>query len=306
MYTTTDLLNQYFDKINEESTTAGKVRALRGFNQKQRMIVNKKPFWWAKKHFLITTEVNKQAYDLNPLIQKIESVAFTQDETTYPVIEISDPDDWTRYNGLTGNNVTSDIPTYYHLDGQSGQILIFPKSSVAGNTIDILARSRARKLILEDTSTGTVSVTNGSKTVTGSGTSWAGVANLRAGAHILIGIDEVPYEIASIDSNTQITLVKKFFGTTASSQTYRIGDVPLIHEDYQDVLWALEAFEYLGLKKGNSKMYAELKDYLYNDVYGIWTLLMADTLSETSANVIQKRKVGYGINPNEYPQDLTD
>ena len=102
MYSTTDLLNQYFDKINEESSTAGKARALRGFNQKQKMICNKKNFWWTRKPFSITSVANQQAYDLNPLIMTIESVTFTEGTISYPLIEVSDLDEWNRINGLTG------------------------------------------------------------------------------------------------------------------------------------------------------------------------------------------------------------
>ena len=303
MYSTTDLLNQYFDKINEESSTAGKARALRGFNQKQKMICNKKNFWWTRKPFSITSVANQQAYDLNPLIMTIESVTFTEGTISYPLIEVSDLDEWNRINGLTGTNVSSDVPMYYRIT--NGQILIFPRASSAGNTIDIIADSRPRKLTMEDYSTGTIAVTNGSKSVTGSSTNWLSATNLRAGAYLFIGPEEVPYEIAVVGGNSSITLVKPFFGTTASGLAYRAGDVPLIHEDYQDVLWQLEALEYLGIKKGNSKLYATLRDTIYNEKIGTWTLLMEDTLSETSSNVVQKRRVNFPFNPNEYPQDLT-
>ncbi|MGV8142969.1 MAG: hypothetical protein ACP5NS_05050 [Candidatus Pacearchaeota archaeon] len=304
MYTTTDLLNQYFDKINESSSTAGKERALRGFNQKQKMICNIKDFWWSKKPFYIETVEGQQAYDLNPLIRKPETVGMIVDEITYPVTEIALQEDWNRYNGLTGTGVTSDVPTYYHI--ANGKIYLFPTPSVSGNDIEIWAYARPRLMSMENYTTGTISVTSGSKTVEGaSSPAWLSATNFRAGAFIFIGPEKVPYEVASITDNDTLVLVKPYFGTTASGLSYIAGDTPLIHEDYADVLWAMEALEYLGIKKGNTKMYAQLKDFIYNDETGIYKLMINTTLSESAANVVQKRRVSYAFNPNEYPQDLT-
>ncbi|WP_022681147.1 tail fiber domain-containing protein [Sphingobium bisphenolivorans] len=66
---------------------------------------------------------------------------------------------------------------------------------------------------------GTVAVTNNSTAVTGSGTAWVG--NVDAGQS-LIGPDGLPYEIASVNSATSITLATGYRGATASGQAYRI------------------------------------------------------------------------------------
>lgn len=72
--------------------------------------------------------------------------------------------------------------------------------------------------------TGTVSVTNGSPTVTGSGTTWS--TNLKAGDFIHVGdaVQRDPtatwYEIDSVDSNTQITLTANYAETTAAGEVY--------------------------------------------------------------------------------------
>ncbi|WP_181168646.1 MULTISPECIES: carbohydrate-binding protein [unclassified Mesorhizobium] len=66
--------------------------------------------------------------------------------------------------------------------------------------------------------TGTVSVTNGSAVIAGSGTAWA-VALVAGGMFSSAGI-AVP--IASVDSDTQITLDYEWPGITASGATYSI------------------------------------------------------------------------------------
>lgn len=68
-------------------------------------------------------------------------------------------------------------------------------------------------------SAGTVSVTNGSATVTGSGTAW--VANAQASEGIWLP-DGRLYEIVSINSDTSLTISPNYLGTTQSGQDYRI------------------------------------------------------------------------------------
>ncbi len=66
-------------------------------------------------------------------------------------------------------------------------------------------------------STGTASFTNGSKTVTGAGTAW--LANLDAGMLIQRGSERV-YAIASIESDTSLTLRDAYVGVTGAGVAY--------------------------------------------------------------------------------------
>ena len=69
--------------------------------------------------------------------------------------------------------------------------------------------------------TGTVTVTNGSPTVTGTNTLW--LANVTAGDSFTIASTGVMYDVASVDSDTQVTLSVAYAGTTASGAVYAIG-----------------------------------------------------------------------------------
>jgi hypothetical protein len=66
---------------------------------------------------------------------------------------------------------------------------------------------------------GTISVTNGSATVTGSGTQW--IANAQVG-EALYAPDGRLYEIINIASNTSFTITPAYLGTTQTGQTYTI------------------------------------------------------------------------------------
>ena len=70
-------------------------------------------------------------------------------------------------------------------------------------------------------STGTATVTNGSATVTGTNTLWA--SNVTVGDSFTIASTGVMYDVASVDSDTQVTLSAPYAGTTASGAVYAIG-----------------------------------------------------------------------------------
>ena len=68
--------------------------------------------------------------------------------------------------------------------------------------------------------TGTATVTNNSPTVTGTNTLW--LANVTAGDSFTVAGDGVMYDVASVDSDTQITLSVAYAGATASGVVYTI------------------------------------------------------------------------------------
>ncbi len=88
-------------------------------------------------------------------------------------------------------------------------------------------------------STGTVSVTNGSATVTGATTGWTSQAKP---GDMLTTDRSVFYEVQSVDSNTQITLAQAYAGSTASGQGYYIIRVSPAWNDASDAAVKLAAY----------------------------------------------------------------
>jgi hypothetical protein len=70
--------------------------------------------------------------------------------------------------------------------------------------------------------TGNVTVTNGSKTITGFGTKWkTGTLPIQKG-HTFYGQDNAAYEVDTVVSDTEILLVDTYRGGTMANQPYRI------------------------------------------------------------------------------------
>lgn len=102
-----------------------------------------------------------------------------------------------------------------------GQLTMF------ANTTDIFEYLETTETVAYLTpryETGTVDVTNGSATVTGTGTTWS--SNLKAGDFIHIGAAgerdpaAIWYEIQSVDSDTQLTLTAPYAEATVSGAAY--------------------------------------------------------------------------------------
>ena len=81
--------------------------------------------------------------------------------------------------------------------------------------------------------TGTATVTNGSATVTGSGTLW--LAYVTAGDSFTVAGDGVMYDVASVDSDTQVTLSAPYAGTTASGVVYAIGTGYTVPDNFPEM-----------------------------------------------------------------------
>ena len=87
-------------------------------------------------------------------------------------------------------------------------------------------------------STGLVSTTNGSSVITGTSTAWL-TSGIDASDFFIAAGDTVAYTIASIDSDTQITLTANYAGSTQSGITYtahieRFGALPIFSDNDAD------------------------------------------------------------------------
>ncbi len=69
-------------------------------------------------------------------------------------------------------------------------------------------------------SAGTVSVTNGDATVTGTGTAFS--ANVNAGDRFRVDGDDTSYVVSSITNDTSLELTTNYIGTTATGKSYSI------------------------------------------------------------------------------------
>jgi len=119
------------------------------------------------------------------------------------------------------NGTVMHLDQYYKSDGSERLVCHTTRDVYVYNTVT----NRYNYLTLRHT-TGTVSVTNGSAVVTGTGTGWV-TAGIKGGDKFGVGNTNpdaitVWYTVQSVDSETQITLTTAYAQSSASGQPYVI------------------------------------------------------------------------------------
>jgi len=213
-----------------------------------------------------TTVSSQQAYRTPANISKIKNVTVTVGQLKYVPSEILTRDDWDRINFLP---YSSDIPNYYFI--YNNQINIFPTPSTTGNTITYNYKVRTPDLTFADYSTGALAIagmTAGSMNITGVATSWltpypvgsVTFYNLALRANPNYG-DGLWYPVSSITDDTHLVLQAPVVqvGSTTNTGTYTIGQLPLLSEDFQDLLVYRPLMIYFSTIVDNPDKYRQFK-----------------------------------------------
>lgn len=226
-------LKTFYGSISQNTSNQNLVLGIQMINDTQRYLLQK--YFNNETTFSLPTVGSQQGYKLPPNYSIMKDVTLTVGQLQWTLTEILSRKDWDQVNFLPYN---ADIPQYYFI--YNGLVNIFPIPSSSGNTITYNYKLRATDLSIEDVLTGTVSVTVGSTTVTGVGTGWSPTVGNNETRWIQIPFpngDGQWYQIASVNSATSITLYGAYQGITAvAGATYTMGQMPLLMEDFQDLL----------------------------------------------------------------------
>jgi len=217
---------------NDINYTDLRTRMTKSFNTDQDEILSSQEYKFTEAFYTFTAVADQENYDFAVNHKKIKTVVPVIDSRPHePLIEIVSPDEW---DILKADSVgyTTDFPTHFHV--RNKQIYIYPTPGSTDVSFRILYTKRAKPMRYTDYLTGSIAVTNGSKSVVGTGTTWNSTV---ATAGTKIRIKDDWYEVATVTGTTGITLTQNYQGTTASGITdYVIGDTPLLHEDFQLIL----------------------------------------------------------------------
>lgn len=155
-----------------------------------------------------------------------------------PIKEIRSEYEWRLIK--TVPNYASNWITYYYVLGND-EIEVWPvPSSDIPNGIRYYYQPQDHDLSVEDVVSGdlspvqTCSVTNGEVTVTSTGSTFT---SQQAGLWFqLTGVtDSTWYEIVDVPTSSTLTLKSPFVGITGSSQSFRIGQLSILPNEYQDI-----------------------------------------------------------------------
>lgn len=241
--------------------------------------------------------IGVQFYPIPANVSKIKNDTITVGQLVYSPAPVQTIGEWTRLNAIP---YTSDIPAYYYI--YNNQVGFWPIPSTSGNLISFNYQERVADMTYADYSTGTISAaTQGSNSITGSGTSWTvypqnidlTYTNLKFKIDPPDG-DGLWYPIQRFTSATAMLLnLPLSYATELSSATYVIGQFPLLHEDFQDLLVYSSLMIYFNSvvkDQGKYEMYKDLKEQREN--------LMESYLGTKSVESVDLGQQPIANNPN--------
>jgi len=277
--------------LSNNTTTANLALGSRLMNDADRYLINRFNLNEATDttQTTVATQQNyKTPYNLNKLID----VYVTIGTIRYKLKEIPSRDIWDRINYI---QYQTNIPEYFFQ--YNNELLIFPVPSTAGYTITQNYKRRFKDLSQADYTTGTVTISQSSNTVTGSGTTFI---RSMIGRWIRVdapGGDNEWYEISGFTSSSSLTLKNAYQGPTISGNSYTIAELSLLDEQYQNLPIYYALMTYFASRVKDPDIFNMYKT-LYTD--GVKQMEL-DLTSKTESMVIDD---GNGferlINPNLY------
>lgn len=204
----------------------------------------------------------------------------------YPVREVNDEWNWGKINAT--NTTTASIPQLFFIKGRDVISLWPAPSGNVTNGLKLSYEPKQYEMTLDDVSSGTVTVTNGSATVTASAAIFTQSMIGRI-FKITDGSDGFAYRIAGFTSTTNITLENYYQGISGAGKSYLIGQSPQLPGEWHDSLVDYAAYRYY-MRRGDMNSAREFKA-LFDDAKD---RIKNEYSSKTTSSVItSSRNVDY-------------
>lgn len=246
-----------------------------------------------------TTVLSTNSYPLPERFINMDQLYTTVSSQRHYATPVYNEEHWRRFM-YRPNAVTSDILTHVFTRPGLQKFEIFPTAATAGNTMTMIYNAFSKDLSADDYGTGTVAITNGGTTITGTGTTFTAAM---AGRWIKPTTDGNWYKISSFTSTTVMTLLMPYQGTTVTTDAFVIGELPRTPEGTHEIavhyaLW----MHFIGVKRDVEM--AKRYEKLWREGT-VWA--QANFGSRYSSGVIpSQRRMRQALkDPNNYP-DLSD
>lgn len=239
-------------KIVSDSTADTLVTIKIFLNEAKNIIMEDLGLSVTERTTTITSVASQKEYNLPIKFHRIKSATFTSGGYQQPIDIVESQEYWDELQYI--NTGTSDTVTHCFIRNPIGineaTIELFPTPASSSLSLIVVYESKEVDMSADDYTTGTVTVTNGDETVTGSGTTFT---SAMVGRYLATTNDKNWYRIESYTSATSIELNKKFEGTTAATQTYRIIDAMPVPERLHTLPMFYAASFIYGVKGGTQE-----------------------------------------------------
>lgn len=228
-----DIKQQFLRNIAQTgATSTTNANLISDFNsnlgQRYQLIQSKMTDYKAQIAQTTTTVASQQYYQYPPGTIITEACTVTVGGVIYPLTTIYDQQGWDIKNAIQIQPTT--YPTFIFPRKNDFGVWPIPQGAY---TITLNYYPRYVDLLVDDYTTGTVTVADGSATVTGSSTTFTtGMVGryFNVTDTSILGYGQ-QYQIASWVSATELTLSNYWQGNGTSGLTYRIGQCPEIPDE---------------------------------------------------------------------------
>lgn len=253
-----------------------------------------------RKERYTNTVANQQYYQLPEDGQKLKEVIVSIGGWNVPLEQVADEHVWLQMNSLPGY---SGQPTHYFVKGYD-QIGIYPvPSATVTNGIELVFSPKHVEMTQSDYTTGSITVTQGSQTITGTGTTFSQTL-VGQWLQATDGTDENWYKVATFGDPSTLTIDNFYQGPSGSGKTFRIGQVVDIPEEFSEAPSDYACFRFY-LARGDA-----VKASVFKDLFDSGLELAKDTYGNTTENQViyaetETRPYPYPILP-QYPTQISD
>jgi hypothetical protein len=233
------------------------------------------------------TTIGVQSYPIPANVSKIKNNTITVGQLVFTPAPVRTIQEWTMINALP---YTSNIPNYYFIYNNTVQFWPIPSSS--GKIITFNHKARVPDLTFADYSTGTLSsIGVGDNQITGTTTAWNSTGGYPLNTdlsmfnlHIRItppSGDGIWYPILRFTSDTDVLLASPIQNApSATASAYIIGQLPLLQEDFHDMLVYGALQTYYSSIVSNDSAFKK-----YKTLYDERLVLLEDYAGTKSVNV---------------------
>lgn len=288
-------LTNYYGSLSTNTDPINLTLGKTMINDAHRYLIEK--YYDNERSMTIQSVAGQQAYTLPFNNFQIKDITVQVGGLLYTPPEILSRVDWDISNFI---QFQSSYPFSYFI--YNNQLLIFPVPSASNNPITFNYKIRVPDLVLDDVITGTVAVNANSNQVIGTGTSWQITTGINEFRWLNIPFpngDNEWYQVANVSDSTHLTLVSPYSGLqNVTGAAYTLGQIPIIKEDFQDLLvYRPLVIYYESINKDSEK--AEMYQNLWN--LGIQRLDAIEGSKTTDVGLGGPNPI---FNPNLFPYSI--
>lgn len=262
----------------------------RNINNGHKLMKSSAMQYYTRKEITTNLVEGQQFYTVAADVVRLRNLRINNGSLIFPIPSVESENEWNALNIIPSFAVF--YPQRWFIRGPN-EVGVWPiPSTNISNALIIAYDSRQEDMYLDDTTGASVTVTNGSTTITSSTNSFTpNMVGMRLG--FTDGSDGNWYLIVGYTSSSTMTLENFYGKTTQTSTGTVIGVTPDIPEEYQQALEFYALFIYYKLKRINA---AASNDF-YNNFLELQEAYMGTFSDKESSQIITPRTNFLAYNP---------